>query len=568
MDLLAYVKSNGLLPDNVLTKIIGNRTVTRRTFYQEMFLSQDKYGIKEDDLLKWIVSDSHGEIDIVSTTKGLVNCANEYEKMGGVQTCIESCIMFFKTKDSVLYVLTIRPDDNTLIAKLQKTFKDVDFKLAVCTKFVWNSLYNMAVEPLYIEYMAQKLFEKSAGEDPKSISAQKDSEARQVYNQIIQMGIERGASDAHLIPCDDGCNVNYRIDGINYQLLRIPNVIAARICNIIAIDGDAQRESDQSTLDGKIIYTPPGNNTVRPRDIRFSIMPTNKGDDLNIRYLNNRIYTFDQLGMSERNVKKYEKILNMPQGLIMQVGPTGSGKSTTLYAGLTYIMRRSLRNVIAAEDPVEIRMNGITQVDVNEKAGLTFARITRQFLRHDVDVGVIGEIRDEETAAEAIRAATTGHLIISSLHTNDSIGVFERMYRLNVDPYTLSEVLVAIMSQRLVRRLCPHCKQPYDVDPRDPIVSKYKLPTDRGPMRLYRAVGCEHCSNLGYSGRIAVNEILIVDRHLRNQISIRDTRMNIEEYLDSQHFYTMYMDAIDKVVAGLTSLEEITPMCEDTLAYK
>ena len=190
--------------------------------------------------------------------------------------------------------------------------------------------------------------------------------------------------------------------------------------------------------------------------LRFSILPAMEGTDTNVRYLNNKKYSFEELGMTERNVQLYKDLLSRPQGLIVMVGPTGSGKSTTLYAGLQYVRSVSLRNIITVEDPVEITMDGITQVSTNDASGLTFANVIRQFLRHDVDIGVVGEIRDEETAAEAVRAATTGHLIISSLHTNDSIGVFERLNRLGIDPYTLGDVLVAIMSQRLVRRLCPH----------------------------------------------------------------------------------------------------------------
>ena len=264
----------------------------------------------------------------------------------------------------------------------------------------------------------------------------------------------------------------------------------------------------------------------------------------------------------------YKQILNMPQGLIIQVGPTGSGKSTTQYAGLKYIRENSLRNIITAEDPVEIVMEGITQVSTKDEAGLTFAQISRQFLRHDVDIGVIGEIRDDETAFEAVRAATTGHLILSSLHTNDSLGAVERLIRLGVEPYTLSEVLVAIMGQRLVRRLCPHCKKPVELDFFDPRVRAFGFPEQEGKHTFYESEGCEHCNNLGYKGRIAVNEILVVDRELRDMIQRHETRKVMETHLTKINWKSMYSDALDKALSGVTSLQELSAMSADTLAFK
>ena len=476
--------------------------------------------------------------------------------------------MLIKQDNGPLIAVTMRPDDPIVVNRLERAFKNETFELAICSQFIWKAIYNLTLEPLLIEARASKLSEESDRTGDKQDEVKRNTEARRIYDQILKMGIEREASDVHLIPCDDSCNVLYRIDGINYQLLRIPNSILSRISNLLCIDGGTQQKSVNTPVDGKIRYTPSGGGKNEERDLRFSILPTRKGPDLNVRYLNNKIYTFAELGMSPRNVEEFKRILDMPQGLIMQVGPTGSGKSTTLYAGLTYIKNNSLRNIITVENPVEILMNGITQVDTNDEASLTFARVARQFLRHDVDVGVVGEIRDEETALEAVRAATTGHLVISSLHCNDSIGVFERLHRLDVDPYTLGEVLVAVMSQRLVRRVCPRCASTVTLMPGDPLIDYYGLPTDKGPLNIKKAVGCEYCYNLGYKGRVAVNEILVIDRNLRNQIQIRDTRMNIEKYLHSIGFHTMYKDALDKVLLGLTTLEEIKPMREDVLAYK
>lgn len=459
MELAEYIQEHGFLDDSVLAEITNSHLVKKFTFFEELYKNGQKYNVHERDLLEWTLDASGGLIKLMETSRGLNIEHNDYQVLGGVTTCIKLQIMPVRGKYNELCVVTRRPDDTGLIVQLNKAYGVGKYTLFICTRFIWDSIYQLNVEPLFIEAEAQQL-SQTMGARGSAQEKVKESEARQIYNRILQLGIAREASDIHLMPCSNECQVLYRIDGINYQLMKIPKTVASRIANLLCIDGKIPQKGPDVPLDGKIRYFPPGTTEEwQGRDLRFSVMPGTKGPDVNVRYLNNRLYTFGELGMSEENINKYMQVLNMPQGLVMQVGPTGSGKSTTLYAGLSYIHENSLRNIITVEDPVEIGMDGITQVSTNDDTKLTFARVARQFLRHDVDVGVIGEIRDEETALEAVRAATTGHLVISSLHTNDSVGVLERLNRLGVDPYTLGEVLVAVMGQRLVRRLCPHCKE-------------------------------------------------------------------------------------------------------------
>lgn len=567
MDLAEYIQQHGLLEDSVVDEITNMHLVKKFTFFEELYKDGQKYGVSEENLLTWALDASVGSLKLIPTSKGLDIDPADYQVIGGITACIRLQIMPVRGKSNELCIVTRRPDDMNLIVQLNKVFGSDKYTLCICTKFIWDSIYQLNVEPLFIEAEAQQL-SQTMGARGGAQERVRESEARQIYNRILQLGIARRASDIHLIPCTDECRALYRIDGINYQLMKIPKVVAARIANLLCIDGKIPQKGPEVPLDGKIRYQAPEVGDGQERDLRFSVMPSTKGPDINIRYLNNRLYTFAELGMSELNMNKYMQVLNMPQGLVMQVGPTGSGKSTTLYTGLSYIHENSLRNIITVEDPVEIAMDGITQVSTNDDAKLTFARVARQFLRHDVDVGVIGEIRDEETALEAVRAATTGHLIISSLHTNDSVGVLERLNRLGVDPYTLGEVLVAIMGQRLVRRLCAHCKEAYKATWDDPWIQKFNIPKYEGEHTFYRAAGCEHCNNLGYRGRIAVNEILIVDDQLRNMIQMHETRFKIQAYLKEAGFKTMYSDALDKALIGVTSLEELEPMRSDTLAYK
>lgn len=570
MDLRAYLQANtNVLLPSVLQDAITNSIKNRHTLFEELHKNCGQYQIDEKAVLKMMEDASEGELRIVTTSKGLKPYLQGYRDLGGVEACVSAQILSVSDEEGTVVYIMQRPDDTALLHKIDRAMKGVPYSLAIAPTFIYETIHNTDVEPLRIEAMSAQLSGQKETEE-KEAADKNLSEARKIYTSILNLGLDRGASDIHIMPLHDRTQVIYRIDGTNYKLMEIPKEIGERIANILCIDANVQRKAQFSATDGKVRYTPSGRRSwdKKVRDLRFSILPSTKGTDINVRYLNDKTYSFEQLGMTERNVKLYKDLLKRPQGLIMQVGPTGSGKSTTLYTGLQYVHRETLRNIITVEDPVEIFMDGITQISTNDAAGLTFAQVIRQFLRHDVDIGVVGEIRDQETALEALRTATTGHLVISTLHTNDSIGVFERLIRLGIDPYTLGDVLVAIMSQRLVRRLCPHCKEAYELDLDSERAQFFKLPKGKGKMTFYRPVGCEHCNNIGYSGRIATNEILEMDGHLRHLVQMHAPRKDYEEYLKSRGFISMYEDALEKAIAGLTSLEELEPQCSDTLAFK
>lgn len=569
MELRPYLQSHKVIPERVVQDAINNSVKNRRTLFEELLTNCGQYEVDEKLVLKVAEDASDGEVRVLTTTKGLKPYLQGYRDLGGVEVCVTAQVLCVSDEEDTIVFVMMRPDDTALLHKIDRVMNGVPYSIAIAPSFIFKTIHDTDVEPLRIEAMSSNL---SAETDNRKedTGVKRESEARRIYTSMLNLGIDRGASDIHIMPLQDKCHILYRIDGTNYKLMEIPKEIGERISNILCTDASVQRKGELTAADGKVRYIPQGDGRrdTKPRDLRFSILPSTKGTDINVRYLNDKMYTFEQLGMSERNVRLYKELLARPQGLIMQVGPTGSGKSTTLYTGLQYIRQQTLRNIITVEDPVEIYMDGITQVSTNDKSGLTFANVIRQFLRHDVDVGIVGEIRDEETALEAVRAATTGHLIISSLHTNDSIGVFERLIRLGVDSYTLGDVLVAIMSQRLVRRLCPHCKEKYELKLSDPKARHFRLPEGEGTMPFYRAVGCEHCHNIGYSGRVAVNEILQIDGQMRHFIQMHSPRQKYEEYLRGKGFITMYADALEKAKAGFTSLEELEPMCSDTLAFK
>lgn len=567
MDFRPYLQEHKKMPDHVLKDAMNNSVKARRTLFEELLKNCGQYELDEKLVLQIAEDASDGEVRVITTTKGLQTYMKGYRDLGGIEACITAQILCVTDENDAVVFILMRPDDVALTTKIDRIMNGAPYSIAVVPTFIFQTITNTDVEPLRIEALSAKIQDES-GASREQVAERRESDARRLYTSIIDLGIDRGASDIHIMPLQNESHILYRIDGVNYKLMQIPKDISERICNILMTDAGVQRRGELTAADGKVRYTSYMRPEQKPRDLRFSILPSTKGTDINVRYLNDKMYTFEQLGMTERNVQLYKDLLARPQGLIIMVGPTGSGKSTTLYAGLQYIHNHTLRNIITVEDPVEIFMDGITQVSTNDASGLTFANVIRQFLRHDVDVGIVGEIRDEETALEAVRAATTGHLVISSLHTNDSIGVFERLNRLGIDPYTLGDVLVAIMSQRLVRRLCPHCKEKYELDLSSRKARFFRLPEGKTTMPFYKAVGCEHCHNLGYSGRVAVNEILQIDGQIRHYIQMHEPRQQYEQYLREKGFVTMYADALQKAMMGITSLEELEPMCADTLGFK
>lgn len=567
MDFRPYLQEHKKMPDSVLKDAMNNSVKARRTLFEELLKNCGQYELDEKLVLQIAEDASDGEVRVITTSKGLQTYMKGYRALGGVEACVMAQILCVTDENDTIVFIMMRPDDAALTTKIDRVMNGAPYSIAVAPTFIFQTIMNTDVEPLRIEALSSKIQDES-GASREQVAERRESDARRLYTSIIDLGIDRGASDIHIMPLQNESHILYRIDGVNYKLMQIPKDISERICNILMTDAGVQRRGELTAADGKVRYTSYMRPEQKPRDLRFSILPSTKGTDINVRYLNDKMYTFEQLGMTERNVQLYKDLLARPQGLIIMVGPTGSGKSTTLYAGLQYIHNHTLRNIITVEDPVEIFMDGITQVSTNDASGLTFANVIRQFLRHDVDVGIVGEIRDEETALEAVRAATTGHLVISSLHTNDSIGVFERLNRLGIDPYTLGDVLVAIMSQRLVRRLCPHCKEKYELDLSSRKARFFRLPEGKTTMPFYKAVGCEHCHNLGYSGRVAVNEILQIDGQIRHYIQMHEPRQQYEQYLREKGFVTMYADALQKAMMGITSLEELEPMCADTLGFK
>lgn len=367
-------------------------------------------------------------------------------------------------------------------------------------------------------------------------------------SSIMSQAIKLRASDIHIEPFEDIIRVRFRIDGELQEIMTPAKTAHSAIVTRLKIMGGMDIAEKRVPQDGRIETTYLG----RDVDLRISTLPTVYGEKVVIRILDRSqtLVTRANLGLSDENMATFDKIIRNPHGIIIVTGPTGSGKSTTLYTILSELNQAN-RNIITVEDPVEYKLMGVNQVQVNQKAGLTFASGLRSILRQDPDIIMIGEIRDSETAQIAVRAAITGHLVLSSMHTNDSASAISRLGDLGIEPYLISTALVGVISQRLVRKICPKCKMAYPATLED----RELLGTDE-PIDIYRGTGCVHCHQTGYTGRVAVHEILGIGKDIR-QLIHHTTDMDAIRDMGAKTGMEFLMDTCRKQVrAGVTTIDE------------
>jgi len=372
-----------------------------------------------------------------------------------------------------------------------------------------------------------------------------------LVTSLIESGVRMKASDIHIEPEVDKMRVRMRIDGVLYETLSISNKPHNAIVSRIKIMANMNISEKRIPQDGRILTEVDG----REIDLRVATIPSTQGEKVVIRILDRQslVEGIHNLGLSESGEEKFKSIINRPYGMVLVTGPTGSGKTTTLYTVLMSLNNVN-RNIVTIEDPVEYDIPGIYQTQVNPKAGLTFATGLRGFMRADPDVVMVGEIRDEETADVAVNAALTGHLVLSTLHTNDSVGAVARMVEMGVKPYILASSLSGVIAQRLVRKICPHCKTEYEATLQDKLA--IGLPEDKDYI-LYKGAGCENCNDTGYKGRIGVFEILPISNELRNLIT-KDTSTNkLFEAAKKEGLVTLREDGVDKVLRGVTTVQEV-----------
>ncbi|MBD3882829.1 Flp pilus assembly complex ATPase component TadA [Phormidium tenue FACHB-886] len=390
----------------------------------------------------------------------------------------------------------------------------------------------------------------------------------QVSNQIerikalISSALRNRASDIHLAPATEGLQVRFRIDGILRHVTTLPPELSRKVIVALKVMCDMDIAESRRPQDGRIGERYMQDQQEQGLDLRVSTLPcisSRKGEPgekavLRLLRQQNSFGTIQDLGFSPHTQAIYEGWLQEPQGLIIFTGPTGSGKTSTLYTSLQTIATESV-NIVTVEDPVEYVLPGITQTQVHELAGMTFAAGLRAILRQDPDIIMVGEIRDSETAETAVRAALTGHLVLTTLHTNDAIGVIPRLKDIGPDPGLISDALLGIVAQRLVRKICPHCAEPALPSAADLKLLGLKL-EEANPQAWRKGRGCSHCFNSGYQGREAVIELLNVDDVVRQTI-YEGTVTQLRRYLQDIQFDSFYRAAIDKVTSGMTTADEV-----------
>lgn len=388
--------------------------------------------------------------------------------------------------------------------------------------------------------------------DSLSPDIEDDAPVIRMVNSILQQAVQGLASDIHIEPLEHEVRVRFRIDGDLLEVLNLPKKSFPAIVSRIKIMGNLDISEKRVPQDGRTRMVIDG----REIDFRISSLPSIHGEKMVLRILDrtHALMPLYDLGFSSDNLEKINSLIRRPHGMIVVTGPTGSGKTTTLYSILTEI-NVAERNIVTLEDPVEYSLVGINQVQINTKAGLNFPAGLRAILRQDPDIIMVGEMRDTETTELGVRAALTGHLFFSTLHTNSASGTIARMVNMGVENYLLSSSLIGVISQRLIRRLCPDCKEPYYLD--EPAARRLGMEgyADR---EFYRPVGCNMCRQSGYSGRMALHEVLVLGPQMRAAIN---THVNSEDELENiarqEGMITMREDGINKALAGLTSLEEV-----------
>ena len=378
----------------------------------------------------------------------------------------------------------------------------------------------------------------------------------EIVNEILVDSSKRAASDIHFDPQENFMKVRIRIDGELHDYCEVPNAVKKNLTTRVKIIAGMNITESRLPQDGAIKATLQDIDL----DLRVSVLPVSNGEKIVIRILDytKSLSGLEQLDFSEDNFKKVLYMIGVPNGIILVTGATGSGKSTTVYSILQRLNRVDT-NLITVEDPIEMDIEGINQVQVNAEIGLTFASALRSILRQDPNIIMIGEIRDTETAKIAVRASITGHLVLSTIHTNNSLNTIERLLDMDVERYLLSSALTGIISQKLARRLCPKCKALRKTNEYEKKLFKTVLNKDVD--EVYSAVGCEECGN-GYSGRIAIHEVLVINQQIRDALSSGMKKEDLRTLVYSSDIHSLLQDSLEKVIAGHSTVEEMLKLIE------
>ena len=404
----------------------------------------------------------------------------------------------------------------------------------------------------------QAVGSETAKDSAKLVELASQAPVVRLVETVLMEAVSRRASDIHIEAFERDVLIRYRIDGRCYQVAQPPKSLALAIASRVKVLANLDVAESRLPQDGRILLP----TATKQIDLRVSTLPTMHGESIVMRVLDKGGLntSLGQLGMDPATQQAMEKLIERPNGLLLVTGPTGAGKTTTLYSCLSKLNRPETK-LITTEDPVEYDLKGLVQVAINPKIELTFAMCLRAILRHDPDVIMVGEIRDRDTAQIAVQASLTGHMVFSTLHTNDAPGAVTRLLDMGVEPFMVISTVIGVLAQRLVRALCPQCRQPYDPTAEDLVA--LRLQPDDVEHHLMRAVGCDACQGIGFKGRIGLYELLVMGERLRPLVLERASVSELRAAAGADGMRTLRDDGISKVLAGITTVEEMIRETQD-----
>jgi len=467
----------------------------------------------------------------------------------------------FYREGNIVRVLTTDPANEIALEQLKFFLsgfkiifyigKDSDFKTLI-NQFFGEEETEFSTETVH--ELVESIIQKPASAEPEEeVFTEVDAPIVRLVNQIIMNSISKRASDIHIEPSEDSIYIRYRIDGVLHDILTLPAKLKGALITRIKIMSNMDISEKRIPQDGRIKMKI----GKREVDFRVSTLPSIFGEKVVLRILEKGSLQLDltRLGFEEESLKFFLEALNKPYGMILVTGPTGSGKTTTLYSALMKLNRPEV-NILTVEDPVEYTLSRITQVQVQEEIGRTFAQVLRAFLRQDPDIIMVGEIRDFETAEIAVKAALTGHLVLSTLHTNDAPSTVTRLINMGIEPFLISSSVVLVVAQRLARKLCENCKKEQKIS-RDALL-KFGFPEESlNELKIYEAKGCNECNQTGYRGRIALYEVMPIKDELKDLILTGAPVNDIKKEAIKLGMLTLRQSGIRKIIAGITSIEEV-----------
>ena len=456
-----------------------------------------------------------------------------------------------------LIVGMVDPADLVAVDDLRAVFREPFTRVAITAEHLAELLEERNKLDDEVLSVAQIVVDDSSADQQDLASLRAVVEEAPIVkfvNLVILQAVQERASDIHVEPAEHDLRIRFRIDGVLHERMRQPRSIIPGVISRLKVMADIDIAERRIPKDGRISLSVEG----KAIDLRVSTLPTVYGEKIVMRILDraNGVQPLEDLGFMPGQLAQYRTAYERPYGAILVTGPTGSGKSTTLYATLN-LLNDATRNLVTVEDPVEYRLANVNQVQTNPKAGLTFATALRSILRQDPDVVLVGEIRDRETGVIAIEAALTGHLVLSTLHTNDAPSTPLRLIEMGIEPFLVTSALDCVLAQRLARRLCERCKERYDPTEEDLVASSWDLARGH-PTGMHRAVGCPQCGGTGYRGRTAIHEVMLLSEEIDRLIVSRASSDDIRRVALEQGMVPLRQDGLDKVVRGSTTLEEVS----------